>query len=30
MIGALPAEMGAEIWATSERIEGPVQEVGRN
>jgi hypothetical protein len=30
LIGALPAEMGAEILAASEKIEGPVQEVGRN
>jgi hypothetical protein len=30
LLGALPAEMGAEIWAASEKIEGPVREVGRN
>jgi hypothetical protein len=30
LIGALPAEMGAEILAASEKIEGPVQGVGRN
>ena len=28
--GALPAEMGAEILAVSEKIEGPVQEFGKN
>jgi hypothetical protein len=27
---ALPAEVSAEILAASEKIEGPVQEVGRN
>jgi hypothetical protein len=30
LLGALPAEMRAEIWAASEKIEGPVREVGRN
>ena len=28
--GALPPEMSAEILAASEKIEGPVQEVGKN
>jgi hypothetical protein len=30
LVQALSAEMGAGILAASEKIEGPVQEVGRN
>jgi hypothetical protein len=30
LVRALPPEMGAEILAASEKIEGPVQGVGRN
>jgi hypothetical protein len=29
LIGALPAEMGAEIWAASEKIEGRCRRLGR-
>jgi hypothetical protein len=30
LVAALPAEVSAEILAASEKIEGPVQEVGKN
>ncbi len=30
LVAALPAEMKAEILAASAKIEGPVQEFGRN
>jgi hypothetical protein len=30
LVAALPPEMRAEILAASEKIEGPVQEFGRN